>query len=187
MQGLLLRRETQSASTKENVARENENALGSGCNLFQRPVRRLIRRGNTCKGWSMLLQSALGKATGKQFKHTTTARRCNRRTPPRSPVTTARHFCCNETIPCDDAPVARGKMQIPDSMPRHFWEQQSHGAAISETTFLIFRRPAVQQQPRGLRIRRLFIREWGWLGGGERYLDLHMSSVAALGCGGGAV
>ena len=50
LQGLLLRRETQSASTKANVARENENPLGSGCNLFLRPVRHLIRRGNTCKG-----------------------------------------------------------------------------------------------------------------------------------------
>jgi hypothetical protein len=74
----------------------------------------------------MLLQTARSKATGK---HTTTARRHNRRNPPRHPDsrTAARYFGRDETISCDDSPVARGKMQIPGSMPRRFWKQQLHG------------------------------------------------------------
>jgi hypothetical protein len=58
LQGLLLRRETQSASTKATGTREHENPVGNGSNLFQRPVRPLIRRGSTCKDGSMLLQTA---------------------------------------------------------------------------------------------------------------------------------
>jgi hypothetical protein len=119
LQGLLLRRETQSASTKAKETRQNENRVGNGRNLFQRPVRPLIRIGSTCKDGSMLLQTAGGKATGK---HTTTARRHNRRNPPPRPAsgTAARYFGCSETMSSDGPPVARGKMRIPGSIPRHF-------------------------------------------------------------------